>query len=315
MNTDNNIVIDPDASAAAGTFNLVTGICAGGQARIIAVDSTAAVAEALRIHNTSPVATAALGRTLTAAMLMSAGLKNDTDAVTLSIKGDGPIGGILAVADRAGNVRGYCSNPHVDLPLNEKGKLDVGGAVGHGVLTVIKDLGLKEPYSGTTELVSGEIAEDVTYYYAVSEQIPSAVAAGVLVAPQENELPGYGVAAAGGYMVQLLPGASDALADEISDRVAAMLPVTTLLNAGATPLDICEDLLSGLEFKLEEQRTAGYRCNCSRERMEAGLKSIGKRELRRIMLEDKGAETVCHFCNTTYRFDEQDLWRLLSERG
>ncbi|MBO7407724.1 MAG: Hsp33 family molecular chaperone HslO, partial [Clostridia bacterium] len=224
------------------------------------------------------------------------------------------IGGILAVADRNGNVRGYCGDPHVDLPLNEKGKLDVGGAVGRGGLTVIKDLGLKEPYSGTTELISGEIAEDLTYYFAASEQIPSAVAAGVLVAPAENET-GYGVAAAGGYMVQLLPGASDELADKISDRVAAMLPVTTLLNAGATPRDICEDLLSGLELELEEQRRAEYRCNCSRERMEAGLKSIGRRELRRIMLEDKCAETVCHFCNTVYRFDEQDLWRLLGERG
>ena len=306
--------IDNKMDRATETFNLVTGICAGGQARIIAVDSTEAVAEALRIHNTSPVATAALGRTLTAAMLMSAGLKNDTDAVTLSIKGDGPIGGILAVADRTGNVRGYCGDPHVDLPLNEKGKLDVGGAVGRGVLTVIKDLGLKEPYSGTTELISGEIAEDLTYYFAASEQIPSAVAAGVLVAPAENDT-GYGVAAAGGYMVQLLPGASDELADVISDRVAAMLPVTTLLNAGATPRDICEDLLSGLELVFEEQRRAEYRCNCSRERMEAGLKSIGRRELRRIMLEDKCAETVCHFCNTVYRFDEQDLWRLLGERG
>ena len=306
--------IDNNTGSTPETYNLVTGICAGGQARIIAVDSTEAVAEALRIHNTSPVATAALGRTLTAAMLMSAGLKNDTDAVTLSIKGDGPIGGILAVADRNGNVRGYCGDPHVDLPLNEKGKLDVGGAVGRGVLTVIKDLGLKEPYSGTTELISGEIAEDLTYYFAASEQIPSAVAAGVLVAPAENET-GYGVAAAGGYMVQLLPGASDELADQISDRVAAMLPVTTLLNAGATPRDICEDLLSGLELEFEEQRPAEYRCNCSRERMEAGLKSIGRRELRRIMLEDKCAETVCHFCNTVYRFDEQDLWRLLGERG
>ena len=313
--SDINTNININTENASRIPNLVTGICAGGQARVIAVDSTAAVAEALRIHNTSPVATAALGRTLTAAMLMSAGLKNDTDAVTLSVKGDGPIGGILAVADRAGNVRGYCANPHVDLPLNEKGKLDVGGAVGRGVLTVIKDLGLKEPYSGTTELVSGEITEDVTYYFAVSEQIPSAVAAGVLVAPSENDGPGYGVAAAGGYMVQLMPGASDELADDISGRVASMLPVTTLLNAGATPLNICEDLLSGLDLKIEEQRFAEYRCNCSRERMEAGLRSIGRRELRRIMMEDKCAETVCHFCNTVYRFDEQDLWRLLGERG
>ena len=293
-------------------YNIITGICADGMARVIAVDSTATVQRALEIHNTTPVATAALGRTLTCASLLSSGLKNDTDSVTLSIKGDGPIGGILAVSDRFGNVRGYCSDPRADLPLNSEGKLDVGGAVGKGVLTVIKDLGLKEPYSGTTELVSGEIAQDVTYYLAASEQIPSAVAAGVLVGPDENAPAGYSVIAAGGYMVQLMPGAPDELADTITAAVGAMLPVTTLIGAGATPDDICRDLLRGLDYKEETRGQCGYRCVCSRERMEAGLLSVGKRELRQIMLEDKGAETVCHFCNKIYRFDENDLWKLLT---
>lgn len=291
--------------------NLITGTLADGMARIIAADSKSAVSKALHIHNTTPVATAALGRTLTVAMMMSCGLKNDTDSLTVSIKGDGPLGVILAVSDRFGNVRGYCENPHADLPLRADGKLDVGGAVGKGVFTVIKDLGLKEPYSGTTSLVSGEIAEDAAYYFASSEQIPSGIAAGVLVAPCENEEPGYEVAAAGGYMVQLLPGADDALADDIAARISSMLPVTTLLNAGATPRDICEDLLRGLDFRIESESKADFLCNCSRERMERGLQSLGMRELRSILLEDGQAETVCHFCNTVYRFDGKDLWRLL----
>ena len=293
-------------------YNFITGICAGGMARMIAVDSKDAVSEALRIHNTSPVATAALGRTLTCAMLMSSGLKNDTDSVTLSIRGDGPLGVILAVSDRFGNVRGYCENPHVDLPLNKAGKLDVGTAVGGGVLTVIKDLGLKEPYSGTTELISGEIAEDVAYYFAASEQIPTAVAAGVLVGPADNDIPGYGVIAAGGYMIQLMPGADESLADEITARAASMPSVTTLLSAGASPEDICSDILRGLDFQVETRSYAGFKCNCSRERMEDGMKSLGYHELRNIYLEDKSAQTVCHFCNRTYTFDENDLWKLMA---
>ncbi|MBO4327096.1 MAG: Hsp33 family molecular chaperone HslO [Clostridia bacterium] len=293
-------------------FNLITGTCADGMARIIAVDSGNAVSEALRIHNTSPVMTAALGRVLTCAMLMSSGLKNESDSLTLSVRGDGPAGVILAVSDKNGNVRGYCSNPRVDLPLNSLGKLDVGGAVGGGVLTVIKDLGLGEPYSGTTNLISGEIAEDVAYYFAVSEQIPTAVAAGVLVGPADNDIPGYGVDAAGGYMIQLLPGADDRLADEITARVSSMPSVTTLLNGGASPENICEDVLRGLDFKVESRSYAGFKCNCSRERMENGLRSIGYRDLRQIMVEDGAAKTVCHFCNTEYVFDRQDLWKIIA---
>ena len=293
-------------------YNLITGTCAGGAARVIAADTLKTVQEALRIHNTSPVATAALGRTLTCATLMSSGLKNDSDSITLSIRGDGPLGIVLAVSDRFGNVRGYCEHPHADLPLNRLGKLDVGGAVGKGVLTVIKDLGLKEPYSGTTELISGEIAEDVAYYFAASEQIPSAVCAGVLVGPADNDIPGYGVIAAGGYLIQLMPGADDALADEITQRAASMPPITTLLSAGATPEDICEDLCRGLDFKADRRSIAGFKCNCSRSRMEQGLLSIGYQELRQIYLEDKSAQTVCHFCNTRYDFGEADLWKLLT---
>jgi len=292
-------------------YNLVSGTFADGQARIIAADSTLAVRKALELHNTSPVATAALGRLLTGAMLMSCGLKNDTDSISLIVKGSGPIGGIVAISDRFGNVRGYCSEPHCDLPLNKAGKLDVGGAVGAGVLTVIKDLGLKEPYSGTVELISGEIAEDLTYYFATSEQVPTAMAAGVLVGPSDETGCGYDVAAAGGYMVQMMPGAEDSLIDTVSERVAALPPVTTLINAGMTPKELCEDLLKDLKFELKEEKYAAYRCKCSRERMEEGLLSIGKPELRRILVEDHQADTFCHFCNTTYHFTEADLWKLL----
>ena len=291
--------------------NLITGTCAGGAARIIAVDSIRAVSDALRIHNTSPVATAALGRVLTCAMLMSSGLKNDTDSITLSIRGDGPIGIVLAVSDRFGNVRGYCTEPRVDLPLNSAGKLDVGRAVGGGVLTVIQDLGLKEPYCGTTELVSGEIAEDVAYYFAASEQIPTAVSAGVLVGPADNDIPGYGVLAAGGYMIQLMPGADDSLADEISERVASAPPVTELLSSGMTPEDICSKVLDGLDLKIETRTSAGFRCICSRNRMEDGLRSLGYNELRQIYTEDGCARTVCHFCNKVYEFGKDDLWKLI----
>ena len=291
--------------------NLITGIANGGTIRIIALDSKNIVAEALRIHSTSPVATAALGRTLTAASLMSSGLKNATDALTISVRGDGPIGIILAVSDKDGNVRGYCTHPEADLPLRADGKLDVGRAVGGGVLTVIKDLGLKEPYCGTTELISGEIGEDIAYYLTVSEQIPSAVALGVLVAPDNYSPCGYHVEAAGGYMIQLLPGADGELADIITERVASMPPVTRLLSSGKTPLEICEDVLADLDFKQESASCAEFKCVCSKERMKRGLQSLGRTELRKILTEDRCAETVCHFCNTTYNFDQAELWEIL----
>ena len=292
-------------------YNLVSGTFADGQARMIAADSTAAVRKALELHNTSPAATAALGRLLTGAMLMSCGLKNDTDSISLIVKGSGPIKGIVAISDRAGNVRGYCTEPHCDLPLNKLGKLDVGGAVGAGVLTVIKDLGLKEPYSGTVELVSGEIAEDLTYYFAASEQVPTALAAGVLVGPSDENLCGYDVAAAGGFMVQLMPGADESLIDTVSERISALPPVTSMINAGVSPKELCEDVLKDLKFELKEQKYASYRCKCSRARMEEGLLSLGKTELRKILVEDRKADTFCHFCNTEYHFSEADLWRLL----
>jgi molecular chaperone Hsp33 len=219
---------------------------------------------------------------------------------------------MIAVSDAHGNVRGYCQNPHVDLPLRESdGKLDVGSAVGSGVLNVMKDLGLKEPYNGTVELLTGEIAEDLSYYLVSSEQVPSVVALGVLVFPSETAPCGYEIAAAGGYMIQLMPGAPDSLIDTLEQRVAGFLPVTMMLNAGATITDVCEDLLRGLDFQVQKEIPCAYKCNCSKERMEQALLSIGKADLKAIADEDHGAELVCHFCNTRYRFEEEELRKML----
>ena len=291
---------------------MVTGICADGYAHVIGASTRNLTQKMLDIHNTSPVASAALGRLLTGAVLMSNQLKNDTDSITLQVKCQGPIGGLIAVSDAHGNVRGYCQNPHVDLPLRASdGKLDVSGAVGVGVLNVMKDLGMKEPYNGTVELLSGEIAEDLSYYLISSEQVPSVVALGVLVIPSETAACGYEIAAAGGYMIQLMPGAPESLIDALEQRVAGFLPVTVMLNAGATITEVCEDLLRGLDFQVQQEVPCGYNCNCSKERMEKALISIGKTELQAIADEDHGAEIVCHFCNTRYRFSEEELRKML----
>lgn len=290
---------------------IVSGICADGYARVVGASTKNLVQKMLEIHNTSPLASAALGRLLTGACLMSRQLKNDTDSITLQVKCTGPIGGLIAVSDAHGNVRGYCQNPHVDLPLREAdGKLDVGGAVGTGVLNVMKDLGLKEPYNGTVELLTGEIAEDLSYYLMSSEQVPSVVALGVLVIPSDAPC-GYEIAAAGGYMIQLMPGAPESLIDALEQRVAGFLPVTVMLNAGATITEVCEDLLHGLDFQVQQEIPCDYHCNCSKERMEKALVSIGKAELTAIAEEDHGAEIVCHFCNERYQFTEEDLRKML----
>lgn len=286
----------------------LTGICGNGYARVIAADTRNTVQKMLDIHHTSPVATAALGRLLTGAVLMSGQMKNDTDSVTLQIKCKGPIGGLVAISDAHGMVRGYCQHPQADLPIREAdGKLDVGGIVGKGMLNVIKDLGLKEPYGGTVELLTGEIAEDLSYYFVSSEQVPSVVALGVLVRPSEKAECGYEIAASGGYMIQLMPGAPDSLIDELEQRVSGFLPVTTMLNAGATITNVCEDLLHGMDFTLQKTESCAYRCNCSPERMERALCSIGKEELDAMIREDHGAEMVCHFCNRRYQFTEDEL--------
>ncbi len=265
------------------------------------------VERARQIHRTLPVATAALGRTLMAASMMGNQLKEDNGSVTLRIKGDGPLGGITAVADSAGNARGYVVNPAVDLPLKGPAKLDVGSAVGRdGSLTVIKDLNLKEPYVGTVPLVSGEIAEDITSYFAESEQIPTACALGVLVDVDQSVL------CAGGYLIQLLPGADDAAISAIERGIEKVGPVTEALRGGLDARGLVEQVLS--EFELEElsAEPVEYRCYCSRDRVTRALISMGREELEALLREQGKAELTCQFCDKVYHYTKEELEALLA---
>ncbi len=286
---------------------IVRGTNPEGTMRVYSAITTQLTDKAVKIHNAYPVAAAALGRTLTGAALMGvSSLKNDGDSVTVQIKGDGETGSIIAVADSKGAVRGYIENPYVERPLNSQGKLDVGGAVGSGYLSVIKDMGLKEPYVGMVPLVSGEIAEDLTSYYAVSEQIPSCIALGVLVDTDGS------VAASGGFMIQLMPGASDADADRLTKIISSLDSVTAMIKSGMSAADIFFKITDGFSMIMEN---AGifpeYKCSCSKERMERELVSIGKTELERLINEDGHAELSCRFCGSKYNFDKAELISLL----
>ena len=279
---------------------------AEGTVRAFASVATELVEKARLVHELSPIATAALGRTLTAAGMMSKMLKGDKDRLTIQIKGDGPLGGIVVTADSKANVRGYVNNPGVDLPLNERGKLDIRTAVGYGYINVIKDMGLKEPYIGYSDLVSGEIADDLTYYFATSEQVPSTVALGVLVDVN-------GVKAAGGFIIQLMPGADEETVEKLEERLIGFPPISKQLSEGTTPEQILERLLDGMEPKVIEKVPCSFTCNCSRDRMERNLISIGKEDLLEMLEDGKGAELQCHFCNTKYNFTHNDMEKLVME--
>ena len=284
---------------------IVRGMAAGGQVRFFGAYTKDLVEEARKIHESSPVVTAALGRLLTAGAMMGAMCKNDSDLVTIQIQCDGPIGGLGVTADAKANVKGYVYNPVVMLPANSKGKLDVGGAVGKGVLQVIKDLGLKEPYSGQTALVSGEIAEDLTYYFASSEQIPTSVALGVLMNKNNT------VRHAGGLIIQMMPFAQDEVIDALEKKLAAFTSVTDHLNAGECPEEIITSLFEGFDVEFEEKMPARYYCNCSRERVEKAVISVGRKELEDMINEGKPIEVNCHFCNSHYQFTIDDLKKML----
>lgn len=270
--------------------------------RIFAADTTSMVEEARRLHNTSPVASAALGRALTASSIMGIMMKGDNDKLTLSINGKGPLGTIVCVADSKGTVKGYVSNPLVDIPSRADGKLDVGSAVGiNGLVTIIKDMGMKEPYTGQYPLVNGEIAEDLTAYYAYSEQQPSAIALGVLVDVD------YSIKAAGGFIVQLMPEAEEKDIDILEKNLSQITSVSHLIDDGKTSEDLINLVLKDLEPMIYEKIPVSYKCDCSRERIEKALISIGKKDLDEIIKEDKLAEISCHFCNTVYHFNEAEL--------
>ena len=286
-------------------IRMITG---DGMVKAVAVTGRDMVERARQIHKTLPVATAALGRTLMAASMMGDMLKEEDGSVTLQIKGGGPLGAITAVSDSRGNPRGYLQNGQVDIPRKYQGKLDVGTAVGSsGSLTVIKDMGLKEPYIGSVQLVSGEIAEDITAYFVESEQVPTACALGVLVDKDQS------VAAAGGYLVQLLPGADESVIQRLEESIARLGPVTDALHGGADAVQLLERVLEGQEPELLERRPVAYKCYCSRERVSRAIISMGKEEMQSLIEEQGGAELTCQFCDKVYRFTKEDLQELLEE--
>ena len=278
-----------------------------GSIRVFVASSTNAVQRAREIHNTSPVSTAAIGRVMTAAFLMGNTIKNDQDKISIQVTGDGLIKNIIAITNSRGEVKAYISNPRADLPLKSKGKLDVGGAIGKGMLTVIKDLGMKEPYVGQTELVSGEIAEDLAHYFATSDQQPSAVALGVLVDTD------YSVKAAGGYIIQVLPNAEEEVIAKLEENIAKADPVSTLIDKGYSPEDILEYICEGMDMKILEKKELKFVCDCCEERMKSALVSIGEKDLKEIIEEDGQAEICCEFCDTKYQFDKESLMDILEK--
>lgn len=285
---------------------IVRTITTDGMVMASAITGTDIVYRAREIHKTSSTATAALGRTLLAASLMGNQLKGEDNSLTLQVRGDGPLGGITCVADYKGNVRGFVANPEADVPRKYEGKLDVGAAVGGGYLTVIKDLGMKEPYVGSIALVSGEIAEDVTAYFAESEQIPTACALGVLVKKDGGD-----VLTAGGYLIQLLPGADDAAIDKVERGIRKVGSVTSALAAGKSTLDLLQDVLEEFELEVLETTPVEYRCYCSRDRVTRALISMGREEMKSLIEEQGQADLTCQFCDKIYHYDRPELEEIL----
>lgn len=290
--------------------NLIRAIAADGSAICIAVDSTDMIKRAERIHRTSAAVTAAMGRLTTAASIMGSMLKEEKGSVTLRLSGDGPVESIISVAEATGDARCYVVNPIVELPLNSHGKLNVAGVVGtKGFLTVIKDVGLPEFMTGHSPIVSGEVAEDIAYYYATSEQIPTVCGLGVLVNPDLS------VKSAGGYLVQLLPGADEGTIDKIEANIKKMPPVSKMFAEGYTPERVIEEALAGFNPEIIDRREVGYECNCSRERVERALISIGKADLEKLAQEQSHTEVDCHFCNKKHRFSKKELLQLAASSG
>lgn len=283
---------------------VVRATAAQGQIRAFAVTARDMVEAARQAHDTSPVATAALGRLLAAGSMMGYMMKGEKDILTLQIKGSGELHGITVTADSQGHVKGYVGNPAVMLPPSDKGKLDVGRAIGPGILNVIKDMGMKEPYNGQTMLQTSEIAEDLTYYFATSEQVPSAVGLGVLMEKSNT------VKQAGGFIVQLMPFAEESVISRLEQNVAQITSVTSLLEEGLTPEGILERLLGEMDLQIQETMPTAFACNCTKERVEKALISIGERELQSMIDDGEEVELKCHFCNRAYLFPVEELKRL-----
>lgn len=284
---------------------IIRATAANSQIRAFAAVTTDVVETARKAHNTSPVATAALGRLLTGGAMMGTMMKGDKDILTLQIHAGGPIQGITVTADSKGNVKGYVGNPNVCISANSKGKLDVAGAVGVGFMNIIKDMGLKEPYMGQVALQTSEIADDLTYYFATSEQVPSAVGLGVLMNKDNT------VRQAGGFIVQLMPFAEESVIAKLEENVQKINSVTNLLEEGHTPESLLEKVLEGFDIEINDRMDTKFYCNCSKERVEKALISIGRKELNELIQEGKEVEMNCHFCNTNYVFSVEELKEIL----
>ena len=284
---------------------IIRGTAADEQVRFFAATTKDLVEAARKAHNTSPVATAALGRLMTGGGMMGRMMKGDDDLLTLIVKGDGPIGGLTVTADSLGRVKGYAENPDVILHAKTNGHLDVGGAVGNGFLQVIRDTGLKEPYVGQTDLISGEIAEDLTVYFATSEQVPSAVGLGVLMAKDNT------VKQAGGFIIQVMPDASDEVITKLEQKLTEVTDISALLDEGMTPEEIIEYVMEGMDPEILERTSAEFYCNCSKERISRVLAGIGRKDLEEIIKDGKDIEVNCHFCEKTYKFSPDELREIL----
>ena len=284
---------------------IVRATAAGSQIRAFAATTRDLVEHARAAHNTSPVATAALGRLLTAGSMMGVMMKGEKDLLTLQVKAGGPLEGITVTADSKGNVKGYVGNPNVILHANDKGKLDVDGAVGVGFMNVIKDMGLKEPYVGQTVLQTSEIAEDLTYYFATSEQVPSSVGLGVLMEKDNT------VKQAGGFIIQLMPFTEEKVISQLEENLKNVTSVTTMLEEGHTPESLLETLLKGFDIEINETIPTQFYCNCDKDRVEKALISVGRKELQEMIDEGKEIELNCHFCNRNYIFSVEELKSIL----
>ncbi len=284
---------------------MVRAMAADAQIRAFAATTRDLVEEMRQIHNTSPVVTAALGRLLTGSVMMGSMLKGEEDLLTIQVKGDGPLQGMTVTADGEGNVKGYANEPQVILPANAAGKLDVGGAVGNGYLSVIKDMGLKEPYIGQTALQTGEIADDLTYYFVTSEQVPSSVGLGVLM-ERDNT-----VKQAGGFILQLMPFATEEVIRTLEENLSKFSSVTAALDAGNTPEQMLQMLLGNLDVQVTDTMEVRYACNCSKERVHRAIVSIGKKDIQEMIEEGKEVEVNCHFCNKMYSFSVDELKKML----
>lgn len=284
---------------------LIRATAANAQIRAFALTSRDLVETARSRHNLSPVVTAALGRLMTGAVMMGGMLKGEKDMLTLQVNGDGPVGGLTVTADSAGNVKGYANAPQAMMPPNANGKLDVGGVIGNGYLTVIKDMGMKEPYSSQVALQSGEIGDDLTYYFAASEQVPSCVALGVLM--EKNNT----VKQAGGFIIQLMPFAQEEVIKKLEEKISTIASVTSMLDDGNTPEQILELILGDMGLEITEKMPVQFKCNCTKERVEKVLLSLGKKELEEMIAEGEDVKLHCHFCNKDYGFTVEELKTLI----